>query len=235
MSFIDDNGIDFPNLTTVCVDNEAVRKRIGADKKFEIRLVPTFLKVVGATGVASKFEGDRAFQLVAYLAPPPSAAVATAPPRATSGPQVSFTRLPDPSPSAELAVSSGVSHPPNTLSALQSEVQVPQRQSAAQARQERHAIDREFEERKRGGGADKTPIDQILDLETIMEREEETDHQNEEQVQIHRGKVNAAQIMDQRNSEFAKSNAGPTVPVPDYTQKKTGSKISVADIMAHQS
>ena len=60
MSFIDDNGIDFPNLTTVCVDNEAVRKRIGADKKFEIRLVPTFLKVVGATGVASKFEGDRA-------------------------------------------------------------------------------------------------------------------------------------------------------------------------------
>lgn len=57
-------------LTSVCIDNKAVRARIEKDTKISLKVVPTIL-IVYKTGVVEKYEGDRASELLTEMYPDP--------------------------------------------------------------------------------------------------------------------------------------------------------------------
>ena len=78
------------NIESVCVDNEAVRKRLVKDKKIGISVVPTILALY-QNGVIEKYEGEKAFELL--YAAFPKEPVPSPTPRA----RIQMEQIPSPS------------------------------------------------------------------------------------------------------------------------------------------
>jgi hypothetical protein len=62
---IKNNNVDL-SLTTICIDNKKIRKRIKNDKMFQIKEVPTIITIY-SNGGAEKYEGNKAFELIESL------------------------------------------------------------------------------------------------------------------------------------------------------------------------
>ena len=60
------------NITKCCIDNQVMRKRLAADTRIKIKVVPTILSIYD-NGIIEKYEGDKAFDLLYEAFPIPSA------------------------------------------------------------------------------------------------------------------------------------------------------------------
>ena len=59
------------NITKCCIDNKDMRKRLAADTRIKIKVVPTILSIYD-NGIIEKYEGDKAFDLLYEAFPTPS-------------------------------------------------------------------------------------------------------------------------------------------------------------------
>ena len=60
------------NITKCCIDNNAMRKRLAADTRIKIKVVPTILSIY-ENGIIEKYEGEKAFELLYESFPTPPA------------------------------------------------------------------------------------------------------------------------------------------------------------------
>jgi hypothetical protein len=58
------------NITKCCIDNKDMRKRLAADTRIKIKVVPTILSIYD-NGIIEKYEGDKAFDLLYEAFPTP--------------------------------------------------------------------------------------------------------------------------------------------------------------------
>lgn len=58
------------NITKCCIDNNAMRKRLAADTRIKIKVVPTILSIY-ENGIIEKYEGEKAFELLYEAFPTP--------------------------------------------------------------------------------------------------------------------------------------------------------------------
>jgi hypothetical protein len=57
------------NITKCCIDNNDMRKRLAADTRIKIKVVPTILSIYD-NGIIEKYEGEKAFDLLYEAFPP---------------------------------------------------------------------------------------------------------------------------------------------------------------------
>jgi len=58
------------NITKCCIDNNDMRKRLAADTRIKIKVVPTILSIY-ENGIIEKYEGEKAFELLYEAFPTP--------------------------------------------------------------------------------------------------------------------------------------------------------------------
>lgn len=63
------NNIEIP-FTMLCIDDKNLRERVKKSKDFSIKYVPCILNVNSTTGVASQYEGEKAFELIHSMIEP---------------------------------------------------------------------------------------------------------------------------------------------------------------------
>lgn len=63
VEIIQTNNIEIP-FTMLCIDDKNLRDRIKSNKEYAIKYVPCILYVDKASGVISKYEGEKAFELI---------------------------------------------------------------------------------------------------------------------------------------------------------------------------
>jgi len=59
------------NIEKCCIDNKDMRKRLAADTRIKIKVVPTILSIYD-NGIIEKYEGEKAFELLYEAFPDPS-------------------------------------------------------------------------------------------------------------------------------------------------------------------
>lgn len=159
------------------IDNKKLRERIKKTKDFSIAYVPCIISI-NAVGVASQYEGVKAFEVVKLMQPPPP----PLPPQHV--PQRSMIDIP--------VMEDIVAPPP--------------------------PIPPPTRETKDTGS--------VTLIENLVDEIPETAPKNPA---IKGNKVSVNQIM---KSAQALDEPKPKIPVPNFEQKKTGSKISVSEIMS---
>ena len=58
------------NIEKCCIDNQDMRKRLAADTRIKIKVVPTILSIYD-NGIVEKYEGEKAFELLYEAFPEP--------------------------------------------------------------------------------------------------------------------------------------------------------------------
>ena len=66
MTIIDQASLDV-QFQVLCIDDTNLRKRIANDKKFNIKIVPCILRIEKDSGIASQYEGEKAYELIYTL------------------------------------------------------------------------------------------------------------------------------------------------------------------------
>ena len=69
VEIISNNDIASP-FTMLCIDDKNLRERVKNSKDFVIKYVPCILNVDSTTGIASQYEGDKAFELIYNMIQP---------------------------------------------------------------------------------------------------------------------------------------------------------------------